>query len=229
MSKERLELFAKVKQPQIRERIETREDGREEKVSSFEGYAIVFDEPSVLMCDWWEDKIFREYIDKGAISQEMLDSSDIVCTAFHNREKLLARHHSDGTGTLKLEVDEIGVKATFDFGDGPTSEDVKCAVERGDMSGMSFSFYDDDYTYTDTKGADGIIDRHISNIASIFEVTVASNPAYPATTAKCRENWESLTRNEEELLKREEEEKEAARQREDRAWREALIKRVNNF
>lgn len=205
MAKERLECFGTHK-PLIRE--VQREDGT--TVREFEGYAIVFNEPSVCMCDWWDGQVFREYIEPDAISQEMLDKNDIVCTAFHNREKLLARHHADGTGSMTLEKDDKGVKCRFEFDPtNPLHNEIASAVERGDMPGMSFSFYESDYTYTDTKGADGIIDRHITQIASIFEVTVASNPAYPATTAACREEWERLTPSEEELLKRQKEEKEA--------------------
>lgn len=187
MDNQRLELFHTLHKPQVRE--VTREDGK--KAKCFEGYAIIFNSASVVMADWWEDKVFREYILPEAISQEMLDSTDIVCTAFHNREKLLARHHADGTGTMKLEKDEVGVKVSFEFPDSPLGMEIASAVERGDMPGMSFSFYEADYTFTDKKGADGIYERTISKIDSIFEVTVAANPAYPATSANCREAWET--------------------------------------
>ena len=209
---QRLELFHTLQRPQVREVVVKREDGTEDKVRRFEGYAIVWDSPSVVMCDWWDDKVFREYIDKGAISKEMLDNSDIICTAFHNREMLLARHHADGTGTLSFEVDDTGVKALFDFPNSPMGDNIAESVMRGDMPGMSFSFYESDYTYNDTKGADGIIDRHITNIASIFEVTVAANPAYPGTTANCRESWEHLTQNEKRLKEQEDAEREARHQ-----------------
>ena len=198
-----------VRRPQLRE--VTREDGT--KAKRFEGYALVFDEPSVAMCDWWDGKAFREYIDKGAVSQEMIDGSDIVCTAFHNREKLLARHHADGTGSMQLTVDETGLKCEFEFDpENPLHNEIASAVQRGDMPGMSFSFYESDYTYSDRKGDDGMIERHISNFASISEVTVASNPAFPATTANCKREWEALTQGEEELLRRQQEEQETRHQ-----------------
>lgn len=186
--RERLELYSTLRKPQVREF--TREDGS--KAKRFEGYAIVFNEPSVVMVDWWEDKIFREIILPEAISQEMLDTSDVTCTAYHNREKLLARHHADGTGTLSLVKDEIGVFVSFEFPNGPTGKDIEEGVLRGDLPGMSFSFYECDYSYTDKKGEDGIFERTIDKIDSIFEVTVASSPAYPATTANCREAWQQL-------------------------------------
>lgn len=204
MAKDRLELMG-ARRPQLRE--VTREDGT--KVQRFEGYAIVFNEPSVVMCDWWEGKTFREYVDPTAVTQAMVDKQDIICTAFHDREKLLARC-TNGQGSMRMTVDNVGVKCEFDFDSrSAIHNDIMVAVERGDMPGMSFSFYEDDYTYTDSKGADGIIDRHITNIASFFEVTVAANPAYPATTANCREQWEQLTKGEEELLARQQAEQEA--------------------
>lgn len=209
--RERLELFSTLQKPQLRE--VTREDGS--KALRFEGYAIVFNEPSVVMVDWWEDKCFREIITPDAISQEMLNTTDIICTAFHNREKLLARHHADGTGTMSLTKDETGVKVEFEFPDSPLGHDIAESVRRGDMPGMSFSFYECDYEYTDKKGADGIVNRTITKIDSIFEVTVASSPAYPATTANCREAWVALvneTDPDAEAAKREAEEK-AAREK----------------
>ena len=197
---ERIELFRQIQKPVLREI--TREDGS--KATQFEGYAIVFNEPSVVMLDWWEDKIYREYILPEAIDQKMLDTTDIICTAFHNREKLLARHHADGTGTLTLTKDSFGVKVQFEFPDSPTGKDIMESVRRGDMPGMSFSFYSTDYEYTDKKGADGIYERTITKIDSIFEVTVAASPAYPATTASCREAWQADRA--ESIRKREEEE-----------------------
>ena len=205
MSKQKLECMSTHK-PQIRE--VTREDGTRAK--HFEGYAIVFGEPSVCMVDWYNGRTFREYIDREAITQAMVDAQDVVCTAFHDREKLLARKAADNTGSMTLTVDEVGVKCEFEFDErSAIHSDIMVAVERGDMPGMSFSFYEDDYTYQDSKGADGIIDRHITNLASFFEVTVAANPAYPATTAACREEWERLTPAEEDALKRQQEEQEA--------------------
>lgn len=184
---ERIELFRQIQKPVLREI--TREDGS--KATQFEGYAIVFNEPSVVMLDWWDGKCFREYILPEAVDQRMLDTNDIVCTAFHNPEKLLARHHADGTGTLMLIKDDFGVKVKFEFPNSPTGKDIMESVKRGDMPGMSFSFYDSDYTYTDKIGEDGIYERTITNFASIFEVTVAGHPAYPATTAACREAWQA--------------------------------------
>lgn len=159
---------------------------------TIEGYAIVFDKPSVVMCDWW-DGPFREYVDKGAITDEMLRGCDIKMTAFHDREILLARHWPEEEGaeqkesTLKLEVTDEGVLASFEAPKSPWGENILEAVRRGDMRGMSFTFYENAYTFEDVKGKDGIIDRHIKSFSEIVEMTIAADPAYPDTTAAARE------------------------------------------
>lgn len=196
MSKELLELLQTTLRPEVRESIVKREDGTEKTVHTFDGYAIVFNEPSVVMVDWYSDKPFREYIDPGSITQDMIDKCDIVCTVGHDMHKIIARHKPDGTGTLKLTVDSIGLRCQFDFGEGPTALDAYDGVKRGDWPGMSFTFRHRDYTYTDSLGEDGIIERHIDHFTAIEEVTVAAYPAYPAASASCREAWDAMLREE---------------------------------
>ena len=49
-----------------------------------EGYAVVFESMS-------ENLGFYEIIHRGAITQETIDNSDILCKFNHNDEKVLAR------------------------------------------------------------------------------------------------------------------------------------------
>ena len=53
---------------------------------TIEGYAIVFGRESELLSDYWDN--YREIIENGAVTQELLDSSDIKMTIWHNRERL---------------------------------------------------------------------------------------------------------------------------------------------
>lgn len=166
--------------------IRVREAQEGETSRTIEGYAIVFGRESVVLNDWW-DGPYREYIDEGAISQEMLDGCDIKMTAFHNREILLARHWPGGSGTLKCEVRADGVWVEFEAPVSPWGDNILEAVRRGDMRGMSFSFRENAYTFEDKRGEDGITERHIRHFSEIFEMTIASDPAYPDTTAEARE------------------------------------------
>ena len=72
---------------------------------TIEGYAIVFNTESRILCDYWDN--YREIIEPGAITDERLREMDIKMTMYHNREKILARSFK-GEGTLKLSVDDIG-------------------------------------------------------------------------------------------------------------------------
>ena len=84
-------------------------DGGESR--TIEGYAIVFGVESVLMVDWCD--AFREVIEPGAVTEELLRGCDVKMLLWHNREKLLARWNK-GEGTLRLSVDETGVKYSFE-------------------------------------------------------------------------------------------------------------------
>ena len=70
------------------------------------GYGILFESESV-------DMGFIEIIRRGAITQNELDNSDIFFYYNHDDSEVLARS-TNGEGTLKLTVDDIGVKYEFD-------------------------------------------------------------------------------------------------------------------
>lgn len=72
---------------------------------TIEGYAIVFERSSELLNDYWDN--YREIIHSGAVTQELLDASDIKMTLWHNRERLLARRNK-GQGSLEVGIDEKG-------------------------------------------------------------------------------------------------------------------------
>lgn len=170
-------------QPRLREAVEG-ESGR-----TIEGYAVVFGVESRLICDYWEN--YREVIEKGAITEEELAEMDIKMTLWHNRERLLARSNK-GVGTLKLSIDDVGVKYTFeapDTADGNTALEL---VKRGDLSGSSFTYWTDEahnVNYTKSKEDDGseVIVRHVNKISMIAEMTIASDPAYTQTSVSARE------------------------------------------
>lgn len=152
---------------------------------TIEGYAIVFGVESQLLCDWYET--YREIIEKGSITKEALDTMDIKMTLFHNREKLIARSNK-GVGTLKLSVDEVGVRYEFDAPHTADGETALELVRRGDLAGSSFTFWSDEkssvrYELLD----DGTLMRHVDRIDRVFEMTIASDPAYQQTSVTARE------------------------------------------
>ena len=144
-----------------------------------EGYAIVFGQKSEILYDFAQQ--YREIIEPEAISQEELAAYDVIATMWHNREKLLARSRN-GEGTLTMSVDAKGLQVRFLL---PNTEDGNNAyslVTRGDIQGMSFTYWADEAKSVNyTRDEDGTIIRHVNHIDGLFDVTLATSPAYPQT------------------------------------------------
>ena len=165
-------------QPRLRE-----VEGQESR--TIEGYAIVFGVRSQLLFDWYDR--YYEVIEPGAIDEARLREMDIKMTIFHDREMLIARSNK-GTGTLKLTVDEIGVKYEFDAPRTPAGETALELVKRGDLAGSSFTYWSDESSsvhYDMTE--DDILVRHVDRIDKVYEMTIASDPAYVETSVTARE------------------------------------------
>lgn len=176
-------------QPRIREYAEGGGDSR-----IIEGYAIVFGVQSKLLIDWGE--AYREIIEPGAVTQENLVRFDIKMTLWHNRERLLARSNR-GVGTLTLTVDEVGVKYSFEAPRTPDGDTALELVKRGDLAGSSFIFWSDETTSVSyTKNEEGVIIRHVNRIDEIFDMTIASDPAYAQTNVTAREMNEAVSHTE---------------------------------
>ncbi len=157
---------------------------------TIEGYAIVFNERSVLLDDWGDT--FREVIAPEACTQEFLDGCDVKMTLFHNREKLLARYMPGrDNNTLTLEVDEKGVRFSFEAPNTADGDAVLEGVKRGDLTGCSFTFIPDwdESTYGwDSEDQCTIITHH--KFRWLGEMTVGSDPAYRQTEVNAREAYQ---------------------------------------
>ena len=156
-----------------------------------EGYAILFNVPSApLWAD--EDSEAREVIAAGAVTKELLDGCDIKMTMFHNRQLLLARSNK-GTGTLTYEVDDKGVKFSFEAPNTVDGDKALELVRRGDIGGCSFAFttryYDDACVERSAKVVNGttMITYTVKAVTGIYDFTITDNPAYPDTSVEARE------------------------------------------
>ena len=168
-----------------------------------EGYALVFNSRS-------EDLGFYEYIDRDAISQEMVNSFDVFALLNHDDNKVLARS-KEGKGSLTLRVDDTGLYYSFDAPKTALGDELLEYLSRGEITGSSFAFYVD---YEDSESQtwerkDGVNYRYIHKIAYIHDVSPVFTPAYSATSVsqraldKCKEleNIEIEQRNQEEANK----------------------------
>ena len=177
-------------QPRLREAVEGEKEGR-----TIEGYAIVFGVESRILADYWDN--YREIIEAGAITEERLKEMDIKMTMYHNREKILARS-TNGEGTLKLRVDEVGVHYEFEAPNTVDGETALELVKRGDLSGSSFMFWTDEKRGVSyEKRSDGIMLRRVKTIGMIYDMTIAADPAYEETTVAAREAVKMFAKPEE--------------------------------
>lgn len=160
------------------------------------GYAVLFGVPSAPL--WQdEDSEAREIIAVGAITKELLDGCDIKMTMYHNRQCLLARSNK-GVGTLSYEVDEKGVKFTFDAPNTQHGDEALELIRRGDISGCSFMFttryYDDACVSRTATVVNGVtmITYTVKAVTGVYDFTITDNPAYPDTSVEAREFVDSL-------------------------------------
>ena len=150
------------------------------------GYAIVFDSESRVLCDWGGE--FVETIERTAVTDELIANADVKCLFNHNREALLARSNQ-GDGTLKLTIDEVGLRYEFEAPHTIDGDKVLELVRRGDIVGSSFAFScqgDDACRYY--EDADGMLHRVVSRITGLYDVSPVIDPAYTATSVEAR-SW----------------------------------------
>lgn len=152
--------------------LQTRDDDSDDL--TFTGYASMFDSPYEVN-DFLGS--YTEVIGEGAFSKTLAESDDVRLLVNHDGIPL-ARTKS---GTLRLSQDERGLWCEADL-DGSSSlvGDVRSAMTRGDLDQMSFAFrvtrqeWDADYSH-----------RTIREV-QLFDVSVVTYPANPATTASMR-------------------------------------------
>ena len=151
--------------------IKTRSDDENKKMI-VEGYAIVFDEET-LIGD--EERGFIEVIDKGALASTNM--KDVPFKYNHNDVTLiLARTRN---GSLSLEVDEKGLKIRAELIDTTSNVDIYKSIVAGLLDKMSFAFTVKSQSW-DRSGK--IPKRTITAIDRLFDVSVVDLPAYDQTS-----------------------------------------------
>ena len=142
-----------------------------------EGYAIVFNSLSNDLGG------FREIIEQGAIDDELINNSDIVCLLNHDIKRGLLARSYHGRGSLKLEIDEHGLHYSFDAPNTDLGDEVLEGIRRGDISKCSFAFVcGEDEWNKDEKTGEYI--RHVKKINKLYDVSLVYHPAYEETEVK---------------------------------------------
>nr|WGD84471.1 HK97 family phage prohead protease [Bacillus subtilis] len=120
---------------------------------------------------------FIEMIDKRALDQT--DMSDVRALIDHDPSKILGR---TSAGTLKLEVDDIGLRFDVTLPNTQYASDLYENLRVGNISNCSFGFMlgkDGDSFTRDYKT--GLPLRSLRNISKLTDVSVVTYPAYEDT------------------------------------------------
>ena len=129
---------------------------------------------------------FDEIIENGALNTTNL--TDVRFLVNHDTSKIpLARsRRNNGNSTMQLMVDDqgMGIKVVLDTENNSEARSLYSAVQRGDISGMSFMFGVDDEEWEDLDTEHPT--RHIRSISSVVEVSAVTFPAYESTEINAR-------------------------------------------
>lgn len=124
---------------------------------------------------------FDEIIERGALDRT--DLTDVRFLVNHDTSRIpLARsRRNNGNSTMLLSVDDqgMGIRVELDTENNSEARALYSAVERGDISGMSFMFSvrDEEWQDIDTEHPT----RRIKDIGTVVEVSAVTFPAYAST------------------------------------------------
>ena len=151
-----------------------------ERGKTLTGQPIVYNERTNL---GWYDEI----IEDGALSET--DLRDVRFLVNHNTDMIpLARsRNNNANSTMQMEVIEgrgMSIRVDLDTENNTEAKSLYSAVERGDITGMSFMFTVDKDSWDDIDTNHPT--RHIRSISRVMEVSAVTFPAYDATSIQAR-------------------------------------------
>lgn len=130
--------------------------------------------------------LFDEIIESGSLNNT--DLTDVRFLVNHDTNKIpLARsRRNNGNSTMQLTTDNdgMGIRVTLDTENNSEARALYSAVQRGDISGMSFMFgvRDEEWENLDSDHPT----RHIKDISTVVEVSAVTFPAYESTEINAR-------------------------------------------
>lgn len=169
---------------QIDCKVELRE-GAEDKKTHICGYALKFNKESQNLGG------FIETLDSHCLDE--CDMSNVVYTFNHNDDMPLARNSiTDGVGSLKLNVDGIGLYFDAVPTDTSYGRDLIENIKAGVVTKCSFAFSLDwrDSSCEDWDFTRDIDRRTIKKIKKLYDVSSVVEPAYNDTECGCRSYME---------------------------------------
>lgn len=158
---------------------EIRAEQSEELGNIITGRPIVYNSKTNMGC-------YDEIIAQGALTNT--DLTDVRFLVNHDISKIpLARsRRNNGNSTMLLSTDNDGmfIRVTLDTENNSEARALYSAVQRGDISGMSFMFSIDEEEWTDLESDHPT--RTITDIGTVVEVSAVTFPAYDSTEIEAR-------------------------------------------
>lgn len=130
---------------------------------------------------------YDEVIESGALDATNLNDVRFLINHDTSRIPLARSRRNNGKSTMQFSVDPMGLNLDWVMLDIENNSDARAlysAVERGDISGMSFMFSVDDEEWENLESDHPT--RHIRKIGSVVEVSAVTFPAYEATEIQAR-------------------------------------------
>lgn len=154
----------------------------DEESRTIQGYALKFDSESQYMG-------FYEKIDRSAVDEELINSSDIFALLNHDTDKVLARNrYGQDSASLKLELREDGLYYEFEAPHTQYGDELIEHLKRGEIFASSFAFSlpVDSTGDVRTRDENGVLHRTITKIEKLYDVSPVFEPAYLATSCTKR-------------------------------------------
>lgn len=165
--------------------IRAEDTGTEKRAGRLTGTPIVFGQVTDL--GWIREVIEPEALDNA-------DLRDVRFLVGHDTASIpLARSRNNNErSTMQLTVTERGleIRVDLDIEGNPRAKELYSAVERGDISGMSFMFTVDKDEWEDLETEQPL--RHIRGIGKVFEVSAVTFPAYEGTDIQAADEGTAL-------------------------------------
>lgn len=136
--------------------------------------------------------LFDEIIKRGALKNA--DLTDVRFLVNHDVSKIpLARSRKNNeNSTMQLVVDDdgMGIRVDLDTENNSDARSLYSAVQRGDVTGMSFMFAIDGEQWSDLDTDHPT--RSITSISTVVEVSAVTFPAYDDTSINARDSKSAL-------------------------------------
>lgn len=141
-----------------------------------EGYALVFDQPTVLY--EYDGVQYKEIITRGALNGA--DMRDVPFKYNHSDNVMvMARTRNK---TLQLTVDDKGLAIRASLAPTTAGKDLYALIQRGDIDKMSFGFIVQTDSYDRATHT-----RSIQKFKRIIDVAAVDMPAYDQTSISARD------------------------------------------